>query len=93
MRNLAELFSVAGKVALVTGGATGIGRMCATGLAMGGARVLIASRKLEACEATAAEINAMGFDGSVEAFAGDVSSEAGVDGIARDVAARTEWCQ
>ena len=89
MNDLASLFSVAGKVALVTGGATGIGRMCATGLAMGGARVLIASRKLEACAATAAEINAMGFSGTVEAFAGDVSSEAGVDAIVAEVKART----
>ncbi|MEL7089978.1 MAG: 3-oxoacyl-ACP reductase, partial [Planctomycetota bacterium] len=39
------LFSLDGKVALVTGGATGIGHMAATGLVMAGARVLIASRK------------------------------------------------
>ena len=38
MGYLDNLFSVEGKVALVTGGATGIGRMVATGLVMGGAR-------------------------------------------------------
>jgi len=39
-----DLFSVDGKVALVTGGATGIGRMIAEGLVVNGARVFIASR-------------------------------------------------
>ena len=89
MNGLEELFSVKGKIALVTGGATGIGRMCATGLAMGGARVMIASRKAEACQATADEINAMGLPGSVEAFAGDVGTEEGVDALAAEVASRT----
>jgi NAD(P)-dependent dehydrogenase (short-subunit alcohol dehydrogenase family) len=38
MAYLEDLFSVAGKTALVTGAATGIGRMAATGLVLGGAR-------------------------------------------------------
>ena len=54
-----ELFSLKGKVALVTGGATGIGRMAATGLMQAGAHVFIASRKTGACEAVAAELNEM----------------------------------
>lgn len=90
MPMLERLFSVEGKTALVTGGATGIGRMIATALAGGGARVLIASRKAEACEATAAEINAEGHPGTVEGFAGDVSSEAGVAALAEAVQARTD---
>jgi NAD(P)-dependent dehydrogenase (short-subunit alcohol dehydrogenase family) len=48
-----------GKVALVTGGATGIGRAIATELAMTGATVVIASRNLERCQAAADEINAL----------------------------------
>ncbi|MEM7546003.1 MAG: SDR family oxidoreductase [Pseudomonadota bacterium] len=90
MTALSDLFGLDGKVALVTGGATGIGRMAATGLASAGARVLIASRKGEACEATAAEINALGLPGTVDAFAGDVGSEAGVEAMAMEVAARTD---
>lgn len=87
---LEHLFGLGGKTALVTGGATGIGRMAATGLAGAGARVLICSRKLEMCEKTAEEINAMGLPGKVEAFQGDVGTEAGVAGIVEGVKARTD---
>lgn len=90
MIDFPALFAVAGKVALVTGGATGVGRMIAEGLAAGGARVLIASRKAAACEATAAEINAMGYPGSVEGFAGDVATEEGLTALAAEVATRTK---
>lgn len=84
------LFGLSGKTALVTGGATGIGRMAATGLVAAGARVLIASRKGDACEATAAEINALGLAGSAEGFAGDVGSEAGIAALIDAVKARTD---
>lgn len=86
---LAHLFGLDGKVALVTGGATGIGRMIATGLARAGARVLIASRKGEDCMRVADEINAAGPAGSAEGFSGDVGSEAGVLALAEEVRART----
>ena len=90
MKTLSQLFSVAGKVALVTGGATGIGRMIAGALALGGARVMIASRKKEACEETAREINALGLDGHCEALAGDVSDADGIDALVAAVSARTD---
>ena len=85
-----SLFSLTGKVALVTGGGSGIGRMAAEALMRAGARVLIASRKGEVCEAVAAELNAMDALGSVEGFAGDVGSEAGVDALVAAVKARTD---
>ncbi|WP_299596526.1 SDR family NAD(P)-dependent oxidoreductase [uncultured Tateyamaria sp.] len=84
------LFSLDGKVALVTGGATGIGRMAATGLMMAGARVLIASRKGDACEAVAAELNAIDAQGSAEGFAGDVGSEEGIAALVAEVSKRTD---
>lgn len=88
--DIETLFGLKGKTALVTGGATGIGRMAAEALVRAGARVLIASRKGEACEAVAAELNALGADGSAEGFAGDVGSEAGVDALVAAVKERTE---
>lgn len=90
MSYLDDLFSVRGKVALVTGGATGIGRMIATGLAAGGARVLIASRKGADCERVAAAITAAGIAGSAEGFGGDVSTEAGCEALAAAVSERTD---
>lgn len=84
------LFSLEGKTALVTGGATGIGRMAATGLMMAGAHVLIASRKADACLAVAKELNAMDSPGSVTGFAGDVGTEAGIDALARATVDRTD---
>ena len=90
MSYLDELFSVAGKTALVTGGATGIGRMAATALVKAGANVLIASRKGADCERVADELNALGGPGRAEGFAGDVGSEAGVAALAEEVSRRTD---
>ncbi|BEJ04443.1 hypothetical protein CcaverHIS641_0202600 [Cutaneotrichosporon cavernicola] len=49
-----------GTVVLVTGGARGIGKMIATGFVQNGARVYISSRTSTTCDATAAELNALG---------------------------------
>jgi NAD(P)-dependent dehydrogenase (short-subunit alcohol dehydrogenase family) len=49
-----------GKVALITGGTRGLGRAMALGFARAGADVIVSSRKAEACEATAADIAALG---------------------------------
>ncbi len=83
-----QLFDLSGKTALVTGGATGIGRMAAEALVGAGAKVLIASRSGDACEAVAAELNAMDLPGSAEGFSGDVGTEEGVMDLAGQVRAR-----
>ncbi|MGO1167211.1 MAG: SDR family NAD(P)-dependent oxidoreductase, partial [Janibacter sp.] len=55
--DLSSLFTLEGRVALVTGGSRGIGRMIAEGLLSQGARVYISARKAEACRTTAAELS------------------------------------
>lgn len=55
-----ELFSLEERVAIVTGGARGIGKFIATGLAEAGADVVLASRKIANCIASAKEIEALG---------------------------------
>ena len=65
--------------------------MAATALVMGGGpRLSFASRKGEACQAVAEEINALGGSGSAEGFAGDVGSEEGVAALAAEVGSRTD---
>lgn len=56
------LFDMAGKVALITGSTKGIGRSIAEEMARCGAKVVISSRKAEACEAVAEELKAAGFE-------------------------------
>ncbi|HVN42249.1 MAG TPA: glucose 1-dehydrogenase [Steroidobacteraceae bacterium] len=63
-----------GKVALVTGGSRGLGRAMALGLASAGADVVVASRKIENCEAVAAQVRGLGRRAlAVSAHAGDIA--------------------
>ena len=55
-----SLFDLSGRVAVVTGGTTGLGREIALGLARAGADVVPSSRRQELVEAAAAEIEALG---------------------------------
>ncbi|KDN21548.1 SDR family oxidoreductase [Amycolatopsis rifamycinica] len=66
----AELFDLSGKYALVTGGTQGIGRMIARGLLQAGARVIISSRKADACAEAQRLLSEFG---DVEAFPADLS--------------------
>ncbi len=56
-------FDLTGRVAIVTGGSRGLGRAVALGFAQAGASVVVASRKLDACAAVVAEIEAGGGQG------------------------------
>jgi NAD(P)-dependent dehydrogenase (short-subunit alcohol dehydrogenase family) len=78
-----DLFSVEGKVALVTGGTRGIGLMIARGFAEAGAKVYVASRKQDACDATAAELSKRG---TCLGIAADLGSEAGCRALAVAIA-------
>ena len=79
-----ELFTVAGKTVVVTGGSRGIGRMIAGGFVAAGADVVIASRKADAVDSTVAELSARG---SVSGLAADLSTEEGARAFAASVAA------
>ncbi|MGA2521666.1 MAG: SDR family oxidoreductase [Acidimicrobiales bacterium] len=84
---MSDLFSLAGKTALVTGGSRGIGKMIATGLVEAGARVYVSSRKADACEATAAELGAVGQSAALPA---DLSTEPGCRALADALAERED---
>jgi NAD(P)-dependent dehydrogenase (short-subunit alcohol dehydrogenase family) len=56
----ADLFDLSGKVALVTGGSRGLGLQMVRAFAERGADVIVVSRKLDACEAVAVEVRALG---------------------------------
>ncbi|HSF95415.1 MAG TPA: SDR family NAD(P)-dependent oxidoreductase, partial [Thermohalobaculum sp.] len=88
MSYLDDLFGLSGKTAVITGAATGIGRMMAEALVRAGARVLIASRKGADCARVAAELTAIG-PGSAEGFAGDVGTEDGVAALSAEIRRRT----
>jgi NAD(P)-dependent dehydrogenase (short-subunit alcohol dehydrogenase family) len=79
------LFSVAGKVAVVTGGSRGIGYMIAEGLVSAGATVYISARKVDACNAAAAALSTIGPCVSIPA---DLSTKAGCDSLAAAIAQR-----
>ena len=74
---LAPLFSLHGKVAIVTGAGKGIGRACALALAQAGADVALAARTQSDLDAVAADIRALGRRAIT--VAGDVSDEAALD--------------
>jgi NAD(P)-dependent dehydrogenase (short-subunit alcohol dehydrogenase family) len=82
-----DLFSVTGKVVLVTGGSRGIGEMIARGFVDAGAIVYISSRKADACNALAAELSLHGVCVAVPA---DLSHEEECRRLAEEMARRED---
>lgn len=58
--DLSAMFDLSGRTAIVTGGSRGLGRAMALGFAKAGANVVIASRKIDSCQAVVAEVEALG---------------------------------
>lgn len=79
------LFDLTGRTAVVTGGTRGVGLMAARGLLRAGARVVISSRKADACREARAELAG---EGEVDAIPADLSVEDECLRLADEVAAR-----
>jgi len=82
-----DLFDIAGKVALVTGGSRGIGEMIAEGFVANGVKTYISARKVEACDATAARLSEIGECVSVPA---DLSSAEGIATLVDEIKGRED---
>lgn len=82
-----NLFSLDGKVAVVTGGSRGIGAMIARGYVESGVKTYITSRKLDELQATANELSGIG---DCIAIQSDLSTTAGVKAFADAIKAREE---
>ena len=85
--DLERLFGLGGKTAVVTGGTRGIGMMIARGLLQAGARVVVSSRKADACEQAVAVLSEFG---EVRAVAADLSRQEECQRLASDVLSRTD---
>ncbi|TVV77170.1 SDR family oxidoreductase [Sphingomonas solaris] len=85
--DIASLFSIRGRVAVVTGGSAGIGRHIATGLAAAGARVYLCARTEAKVRAAADEI-AAATGGTVIALPADLSTLPGIAALVAEVTAR-----
>ena len=84
-----ELFSVAGKTAVVTGGSRGIGEMIAAGFLASGVKVYISSRKAEVCDETARRLSEQ-FGGECISIPANLAELGGIQAFAEELARREE---
>lgn len=83
LADLEHLFGLRGKVALVTGASGGLGKEFARGLAMAGANVAVAARRMERLQATAAELSDLGVRS--HAVRADLRCAAQIEAAVREV--------
>jgi len=84
-----NLFKFDHHVALITGGASGLGEMAAQAFVQNGAKVFIASRKESELKQAAARLNALG-PGTCEYIVADLKDKSGCDRLAAEVKKRTD---
>ncbi|MEM6966633.1 MAG: SDR family oxidoreductase [Bacteroidota bacterium] len=82
---MSNLFSVAGKTVLITGGSRGIGLMMAATFVKNGAKVHISSRNAEVCQAVATELSKVG---TCTAIPADLSTSAGLEKLVKEINAK-----
>ena len=87
--DIRQLFSVEGKIVLVTGGSRGIGEMVAAGFLANGAKVYISSRKADACRATADRLMER-FGGECVPIPADLSGLDGAQAVAAAIGERED---
>jgi NAD(P)-dependent dehydrogenase (short-subunit alcohol dehydrogenase family) len=87
MSFVADLFNVAGKRALVTGGTSGIGAMIAEGLVRAGVEVTVCSRRQEGVDATVTRLSEFG---SCRGIAADIAKVEGVAKVVEDLRAHAD---
>jgi 2-deoxy-D-gluconate 3-dehydrogenase len=85
-----HLFSVKGKVALVTGGSRGIGEMIAAGLLANGAKVYISSRKAQACDEAAQRLMST-YGGECISLPANVAEIDGIDALVAEISRRESY--
>ncbi|KLO19614.1 NAD(P)-binding protein [Schizopora paradoxa] len=87
--NISNLFNVKGKIAVVSGGGSGIGKMIASALVANGAKVYIAARKEAQLKEAADELNAEG-PGSCHYIVADLGSKAGCVALTNEIKKREQ---
>ncbi|HIG23837.1 SDR family NAD(P)-dependent oxidoreductase, partial [Henriciella sp.] len=87
--DFSNLFSVKGKTLVITGGSRGIGEMLAAGYLANGAKVIISSRKADACEETVKRLKDQ-YGGEIYAIPSDVGQMVGIQHLADEIAKRED---
>jgi gluconate 5-dehydrogenase len=84
--HIKELFDLTGRVAIITGGATGLGRQMAEALAEAGAQLVLCARNKERCDLAATELRELGAE--VLSFGCDVRRPESIQRVVDETAAR-----